>query len=67
MKGGLFHAFQTFHARHEALKKYVHTSFRIPLPKWGMYGMGVVYFVAPIVGGYYVMQWANNEVSTILS
>jgi hypothetical protein len=31
---------------------------RVPLPAAGRRFMGVVYFVTPIIGGYYVMQWA---------
>ena len=44
--------------RHERLKDYVHNGFRYPLPPWGRNVMGFVYFCIPVVGGYYVMQWA---------
>ncbi|KAI2497974.1 hypothetical protein MHU86_16525 [Fragilaria crotonensis] len=47
-----------FHERHERLKNYVHNGFRYPLPPWGRNVMGFVYFCMPVVGGYYVMQWA---------
>jgi hypothetical protein len=47
-----------FQERHERLKNYVHNGFRYPLPPWGRNVMGFVYFCIPVVGGYYVMQWA---------
>mmetsp|Transcript_6391 Transcript_6391/g.9739 ORF Transcript_6391/g.9739 Transcript_6391/m.9739 type:complete len:152 (+) Transcript_6391:152-607(+) len=47
--------------RHEALKNYVHTAFRYPLPTWGRHAMGFVYFTIPIIGGYNVMQWAISK------
>ena len=46
------------HQGHERLKKTVHEGMRVPLPKWGQRVMGFVYFCTPIIGGYYVMQWA---------
>jgi len=50
-----------FHQKHERLKKAVHEGFRYPLPKWGRVAMGCVYFMIPVVGGYYVMQWAISK------
>lgn len=47
--------------RHERLKKYVHTAWRVPLPPWGQKAMGFVYFCIPVIGGYYVMQWAIGK------
>jgi hypothetical protein len=47
--------------RHERLKKYVHTAWRMPLPKWGQFAMGCFYFSVPVVGGWYVMQWAIGK------
>jgi len=52
---------QRFHQRHEALKNYVHTAFRYPLPPWGRHLMGFLYFTVPVIGGYNVMQWAISK------
>ncbi|KAF1783882.1 EF-Hand 1, calcium-binding site [Phytophthora cactorum] len=46
--------------RHEALKKKIHST-RIPLSKNGQRVMGLVYFTTPIIGGYYVMKWAERR------
>ncbi|KAF4039746.1 hypothetical protein GN244_ATG08135 [Phytophthora infestans] len=46
--------------RHEALKKKIHAT-RIPLSKNGQRVMGLVYFTTPIIGGYYVMKWAERR------
>lgn len=54
----LFSAIRSFRKGHERLKQRVHTAWRYPLPKWGRVVMGGVYFTIPVVGGYYVMQWA---------
>lgn len=50
-----------FHERHERLKHFVHSGFRVPLPRYGQVLMGVVYFSIPVVGGWYVMQWAISK------
>jgi hypothetical protein len=47
-------------ARHNALKERIH-AFRIPLSPAGQKFMGFVYFTIPIIGGYYVMQWAQSK------
>mmetsp|Transcript_31272 Transcript_31272/g.67039 ORF Transcript_31272/g.67039 Transcript_31272/m.67039 type:complete len:148 (+) Transcript_31272:42-485(+) len=52
---------RTLHEKHEKLKHTVHTAWRYPLPKWGQYAMGCVYFTIPVVGGWYVMQWAISK------
>ncbi len=52
---------KTLHEKHEKLKHTVHTAWRYPLPKWGQYAMGCVYFTIPVVGGWYVMQWAISK------
>jgi hypothetical protein len=57
----LFTALRDFSRRHERLKKAVHGSFRMPLPRWGRWFMGGVYFTLPILGGYHVMQWAISK------
>ncbi len=54
-------SFQTFNQRHERLKNYVHTAWKVPLPKWGQFAMGCFYFSVPVVGGWYVMQWAIEK------
>jgi hypothetical protein len=47
--------------RHERIKKTVHTAWRYPLPPAGQAFMGLVYFSIPVVGGWYVMQWAISK------
>mmetsp|Transcript_2349 Transcript_2349/g.3132 ORF Transcript_2349/g.3132 Transcript_2349/m.3132 type:complete len:142 (-) Transcript_2349:8-433(-) len=54
-------AIQTFHVKHERVKKTVHTAWRVPLPKWGQYTMSVVYFSLPLLGGYALLQWINEK------
>jgi hypothetical protein len=57
----LFEALNTFHKNHEKLKHSVHEKFRYPLPPWGRFLMGCFYFSVPVVGGWYVMQWAISK------
>jgi hypothetical protein len=57
----IIEAARKFNERHERLKKYVHTAWRMPLPKWGQFAMGCFYFSVPVVGGWYVMQWAIGK------
>jgi hypothetical protein len=52
---------RNWHVRHEQLKKFVHEGMRYPLPPAGQYAMGFVYFMTPVVGGYFVMQWAMRK------
>lgn len=52
---------QQFVERHERLKHTIHTTLRYPLPPWGRAIMGFVYFTIPVVGGWYVMQWAISK------
>jgi hypothetical protein len=54
----IHNAARSFHIRHEKIKKYVHTAWKVPLPKWGQFVMGCFYFSLPVVGGWKVMQWA---------
>jgi hypothetical protein len=49
------------HERHERLKHYVHNRFRYPLPPWGQKVMACVYFSIPVLGGYYLTQWAISK------
>ncbi|KAL3816233.1 hypothetical protein ACHAXA_002179 [Cyclostephanos tholiformis] len=43
-------ALRSFHERHERIKHTIHT-----------YAMGCFYFSIPVVGGWYVMQWAISR------
>lgn len=47
--------------RHERIKEYIHNGFRFPLPKYGQYMMGFVYFSIPVISGWYIMQWAISK------
>jgi hypothetical protein len=47
--------------RHERIKEYIHNGFRYPLPKYGQYVMGFVYFSIPVISGWYIMQWAISK------
>ncbi|CAM9679589.1 unnamed protein product, partial [Heterosigma akashiwo] len=42
---------------HERLKTRIH-NYRLPLSPAGQKAMGLIYFTIPVVGGYYIMQWA---------
>ena len=53
--------FSRLHASHEKLKNYVHTAWKVPLPKWGQNLMGFIYFTIPVIGGYNVMMWAISK------
>ena len=57
----IFEAARNFNERHQRVQKYVHTAWRMPLPKWGQFAMGCIYFSIPVVGGWHVMQWAIGE------
>ncbi|CAH0490277.1 unnamed protein product [Peronospora farinosa] len=46
--------------RHQELKQKIHST-RIPLSNNGQRVMALVYFTAPIIGGYYVMKWAERR------
>mmetsp|Transcript_24076 Transcript_24076/g.75795 ORF Transcript_24076/g.75795 Transcript_24076/m.75795 type:complete len:117 (-) Transcript_24076:330-680(-) len=48
------------HRRHEELKYRIH-NYRLPLSPAGQRFMGFVYFCIPVVGGYYLMQWALEK------
>lgn len=52
---------EQLHDRHERLKNTIHNGFRVPLPRYGQFLMGVVYFTIPVVGGWYIMQWAISK------
>lgn len=47
-------------ARHQRLKARIH-AFRMPLSKRGQIAMNLVYFSIPVIGGHYIMQWANGQ------
>lgn len=61
MSGWLQEGLRTFHRRHERVKTAVHTAWRYPLPPAGRAMMGFVYFTIPVIGGWYVMQWAISK------
>jgi hypothetical protein len=52
--------FSNLSARHEALKKRIH-SFKIPLSKPWINVMKVVYFSIPIIAGVIIMDKANKQ------
>lgn len=52
---------RTFHERHERLQRFVHEGMRVPLPRWGRFLMGCVYFTIPVVGGMSVMNWSIGK------
>lgn len=47
-------------ARHQRLKERIH-SFRMPLSRRGQIAMNVVYFSIPVIGGHYLMKWAQER------
>lgn len=57
----IVNAAREFHIRHERLKNYVHTGFRYPLPKWGRWTMGFIYFSIPVVSGWFITDWAVKK------
>lgn len=52
--------FREFQRRHDALKRKIH-SFKIPLGPFGLAVMKVVYFVAPLVIGLSIMNFAIGK------
>jgi hypothetical protein len=57
----LRNSIQMLQDRHERLKNTIHNGFRYPLPRYGQILMGMVYFTIPVVGGWYIMQWAISK------
>lgn len=55
LKALIMSFFEDFSAKHEQLKKRIH-SFRIPLSPTGQRIMKVVYFSIPLISGYYIMK-----------
>lgn len=55
-----------FSARHERLKERIH-NFRMPLSRPGRIAMNVVYFAIPVIGGHYLMQWAQGRAQVNLT
>ncbi len=52
--------FRDLAERHEALKKRIHAT-RIPIrSRIGLFGVGCIYFVTPLVGGYFVFRWTER-------
>jgi hypothetical protein len=50
-----------FNQAHTRLKHTVHTTWKYPLPPWGRFAMGCLYFSMPVVAGYYVSIWAVSK------
>jgi len=50
-----------FNKAHNRLIHTVHTAWRVPLPPWGQFAMGCVYFAVPIVIGYNTSLWAIDK------
>ena len=46
--------------RHGELKRRIHAT-RVPLGPRGQVVMGLVYFSLPVIGGYFVMDWATSR------
>jgi len=46
--------------RHGELKQRIHAT-RVPLGARGQVLMGLVYFSIPVIGGYFVMDWATSR------
>jgi hypothetical protein len=45
---------------HARLKARIHSA-RFPIKsKAGLFAMGCVYFVTPVIGGYFLMDWATS-------
>jgi hypothetical protein len=57
----IYRLLHEFSIRHERLKHAIHNGFRYPLPRWGRFVMGCIYFSIPVVSGWYVMQWAIHQ------
>lgn len=55
-----------FSARHQRLKERIH-NFRMPLSLPGRIAMNVVYFSVPIIGGHYLMKWAQERAQVNLT
>ncbi|CAB1114129.1 unnamed protein product [Ectocarpus sp. CCAP 1310/34] len=55
-----------FSAGHQRLKERIH-NFRIPLSRPGRIAMSIVYFSIPVVGGHYLMQWAQERAQVNLT
>lgn len=56
---GIINYLKELNAKHERLKKRIH-SFRIPLSPSGRRFMGLVYFSIPVILGYNIMQVNQN-------
>ena len=52
--------FRDIGRRHEELKKRIH-NFRIPLSPRQIQVAKVVYFSVPVVAGYFIMEWAQEQ------
>ena len=58
---GVFKAFTDLLAKHEELKRRIH-SFRLPIHNtYAFRAVQLFYFSIPIVGGIYIMDWAMRQ------
>ncbi|CAM9295151.1 unnamed protein product [Hapterophycus canaliculatus] len=55
-----------FSARHQRLKERIH-NFRMPLSLPGRIAMNVIYFSVPVIGGHYLMKWAQERAQVNLT
>lgn len=55
-----------FSAGHQRLKERIH-NFRMPLSRPGRIAMNVVYFSVPVIGGHYLMKWAQGRAQVNLT
>ena len=55
-----------FSAKHQRLKERIH-NFRLPLSRRGRIAMNVVYFAIPVIGGHYLMEWAQGRAQVNLT
>lgn len=52
--------FERIYFAHERLKRRIH-QFRVPIHnKFGLFGVGLVYFSVPCIAGYFIMGWTEK-------
>ena len=58
---GIFNTFTNLLAKHEELKRRIH-SFRLPIHNiYAFRAIQLLYFSIPVVGGIYIMDWAAKQ------
>ena len=48
------------------MKERIH-NFRMPLSRRGQIVMNIVYFSIPVIGGHYLMEWAQRKAKVNLT